>query len=81
MRFMSKRNACRVARTTRGEPDFDSLADITLIVPAWTMKQTIQTTSFSEDSHDRLSANNKLQYILSSPDTASNLRSTCTFRS
>lgn len=33
MRLISKRKAWRVARTTRGEPDLDSFADITLIVP------------------------------------------------
>lgn len=81
MRFMSKRNAWRVARTTRGEPAFDSLADMTLIVPEWMMKQTIQKTPFSGDSHDGLSAKNKIQHILSTPDTGSNLQSTCTFRS
>jgi hypothetical protein len=30
---MSNRKAWRVAKTTRGEPDLDSFADITLIVP------------------------------------------------
>jgi hypothetical protein len=30
---MSKRKAWRVARTTIGEPDLDSFADITLIMP------------------------------------------------
>lgn len=34
MRLVSKRNACLVARTTRGKPDFDNFADMTLIVPA-----------------------------------------------
>lgn len=33
MRPISKRYACRVARTTRGKPDFDNFAVITLIVP------------------------------------------------
>lgn len=33
MRFISKRYACRVAKTTRGDPDFDNFTDITLIVP------------------------------------------------
>jgi len=31
---MSNRKAWRVANTTSGEPDFDSFAEITLIVPA-----------------------------------------------
>lgn len=33
LRPMSNRKAWRVARTTRGEPDLDSFADMTLIVP------------------------------------------------
>lgn len=33
MRLISKRKACLVAKTTRGEPDFDNFADITLIEP------------------------------------------------
>lgn len=33
MRLISKRKAWRVARTTRGDPDLENLADITLTVP------------------------------------------------
>jgi hypothetical protein len=39
MRLISKRKAWRVARTTRGEPDLDSFADITLIVPREQLKR------------------------------------------
>lgn len=44
MRFISKRKACRVAKTTRGAPDFDNLADITFIVPDSNSKSEARNT-------------------------------------
>lgn len=43
LRLISKRYAWRVAKTTRGKPDFDNFADITLIVPGgMSRKEKIQ---------------------------------------
>lgn len=39
LRFISKRKAWRVARTTRGEPDLDNFTDITLMVPGKSKKE------------------------------------------
>lgn len=44
---MLNRKAWRVAKTTRGEPDFDNFADITLIIPEITIKNQKMDTELA----------------------------------
>jgi len=59
LRLMSNRKAWRVAKTTRGEPDFDSLANITLIVPE---KENIKNHRNQSSCRQKLTDCNNCSY-------------------